>query len=171
MYYSPSLTLYSEIQEDSSYLPLTEVDPDPSIIQYYTIFAEPELTIYADHVTYTYFRQKSLETIKNEFLQDIQTKHEIDIDTGFELFGHIFDSNPTALLRITAVYTVANAMSTFEIDWIAKDNTIVHLTNEMIKILALSAMQDQSTKIITNRLNKDAVLACTTQEELLALPL
>jgi len=167
MYYSPILQLYSDTQEDSTYLPMIQVDPVD--ITFHTIYAIPELTIFSDHVEYTHFIPKNIETIKFEMIETIQTEHEIDIENGFEIFGHIFDSNSIALLRITAVYTVANAIPEFEVDWIAKDNSIVHMTNEMIKGFALAAMQDQTIKIMTNRAKKDAVIACNTIEELLLL--
>jgi len=148
----------------AGYLPL--INEDPADTSNYTLHGTAVLTVYADRVTFSYYLPKHLETLKSEAIERINTQFELDTNVGFSAIGYEFDSDEASLFRVLAVYTFASNNPSFNTSWITKDNQILHLTNADILALGIAAMIFQTTLIMTRRMAKDAVLACSTLEQL-----
>ena len=113
-----------------------------------------------------YVISSTLETEIQFACQLINEVRDQKIAAGVLFDGNMYDSDATSVRRVTgAVILAGNALaagSSFEIQWVTKDNSVVNL--DAPKVLALGkALADQETTLVfkANSL-KGRIRQCTT---------
>lgn len=168
MYINPNTFETSEYQLEGMVSLIME---DPEHLDWYTIHSDVTYTIKPFYMAYTYYQLKHLDTLKRGLIEDINNSYEVSMLAGINYSGHTYDSDEQSLFRLLAAYTFAVNNPAYHTTWIAKDNQVIALTNSDVVSLGMTAMSLQTTLIVARRVAKDAVLACTTLEELIAVGL
>ena len=108
----------------------------------------------------------NLSTAKAQAKDRITTARNRAVASGFTAFGKVFDSDSTAVQRISVGVQAANAVGeSFTVEWTCADNSTITLDYAMMQALPAFMADVANTLHVKARTLKDQIDLATTLEE------
>lgn len=100
-----------------------------------------------------------LDVLKAKLCAQINAERDRRVSGGVAYAGRRFDTDPKSVQRISGAVQLAGLDPLFATDWIAADNSIVHLDAAALAGLGQAVGAHEAACIFAARQAKDAVLA------------